>query len=468
MKARGALYELTVDIQSLVLYLLEDCGTAVRFSCCAQASLGVKERFKMLQQILRDMWVDPEILAELDEGQKQTLFCKMREEQVRRWMQWDQKVSSTNPVQMENVEAKKSVNFLMGTDGEPWVWVMGEHEDDKSIDKILEEEAREKARKLVEENMVISKDVSHMNEKNIVADIPMPMKETEITIEDCLDIYCSVEELREKVKLKPLKNINNYSLNHYKNEKNYHNDMNREVLHEIPLNTVHKVAQKVALWEKKMMEERIFKNIQKKHLEVAKEAEKDADNQDALWREQERKAKQAEQQIREIARKAREEHRLACTKGQEPTKTEATSTAIRPPSREAVIEWYRNREVTRRAGIDQHNNIEPWFHGLITRLEAEFLLANQENGTFLVRLSERIWGYTITYRAPDKCKHYLIDASNGHYQFLGNNQVNHNTLGDLISYHRMQPLSGGECLVHSCPRQPDSTAFQELLKVLNR
>uniref|UniRef100_A0A3B5MP52 Zgc:100829 n=1 Tax=Xiphophorus couchianus TaxID=32473 RepID=A0A3B5MP52_9TELE len=74
----------------------------------------------MLQQILKDMYIDPDVLEALNEDQKKTLFLKMREEQVRRWKEHEEKL------EREGGAAHKSVSWLLGRDGDVSVLVIGE------------------------------------------------------------------------------------------------------------------------------------------------------------------------------------------------------------------------------------------------------------------------------------------------------------------------------------------------------
>ena len=70
----------------------------------------------ILQRILENMYVEPELLGELDEEQKQILFCKMREEQLRRWDEYEKRLEqqqTPDPPKRTN-KKNRQVQFLTG------------------------------------------------------------------------------------------------------------------------------------------------------------------------------------------------------------------------------------------------------------------------------------------------------------------------------------------------------------------
>lgn len=138
--------------------------------------------------------------------------------------------------------------------------------------------------------------------------------------------------------------------------------------------------------------------------------------------------------------------------------------SVKPKNRKNVIDWFQQEELSKRICYDG-DKILPYFHGIISRQDAENLLVNKPPGSFLVRVSERVWGYTITYRAPERCKHYLVDTSENTYQFFGHNQIAHQTLKELIEFHKMRPISGlgQELLKIPCGQECDPPDYQELI-----
>ncbi|XP_070575900.1 SH2 domain-containing protein 2A-like isoform X2 [Ptychodera flava] len=93
----------------------------------------------------------------------------------------------------------------------------------------------------------------------------------------------------------------------------------------------------------------------------------------------------------------------------------------------------------------------PWFHGAISRKEAEDLLKGKPRGSYLIRVSESRPGFSLTTRTRKRCLHYMIDQkSNGKYEIVGENEQ-HNSLEALILFHQ-QPLPQCDLLTSPCYR----------------
>ncbi|NXL88280.1 SH24B protein, partial [Alectura lathami] len=414
----------------------------------------------MLQQILRDMYIDPELLAELNEEQKQILFYKMREEQLRRWKEREEKAHMEEAMLRKTARCKPI-----------WVWVMGEAPGDKPYEQISEEliaeRARQQAQKEAEElwrqkEAEITKkfrDAMAQEKARIVAE------KWKIETEDRKAAKLEEEKIQEELK---------------KREEEERQKGEEQI---------------------RQQEELRAKELYLSLKQAQQHSQHSDDDQE--WEEQLRRSKAADEERSHKARRARDEYRRqslrAIQKGRVAglsnlfqgtslkndheaklnsnsasplLSLSAASSKIwqrpsRPFSREVIIRWFKEEQVPRRAGFERNTNrIAQWFHGIISRQEAEELLMNKAEGTFLVRVSEKIWGYALSYRQQSGFKHFLVDASGDFYSFLGVDPNRHATLTDLIDFHKEEIItsSGGELLLEPCGQQKNPPDYSPLFE----
>ncbi|XP_069618187.1 uncharacterized protein [Ranitomeya imitator] len=81
-----------------------------------------------------------------------------------------------------------------------------------------------------------------------------------------------------------------------------------------------------------------------------------------------------------------------------------------------------------------------WFHGITSRRDCEELLKNKELGHFIIRLSQRTFGYILSYKGRDRCRHFVINQLSDGELVVSGECYSHESLPALISYYQNTPI----------------------------
>ncbi|XP_045677536.1 SH2 domain-containing protein 4A isoform X2 [Phyllostomus hastatus] len=223
--------------------------------------------------------------------------------------------------------------------------------------------------------------------------------------------------------------------------------------------------------------------------------------EDSEWQASLRKSKAADEKRRSLAKQAREDYKRLSQKARSSEGLQSPPSVPQKPKRpplppkpkflhpaeyprkplrnqgvmrtgsgcapEDIIRWFKEEQLPLRAGYEKASDtIAPWFHGILSLKRANELLSTCVPGSFLIRVSERIRGYALSYLSQDGCKHFLIDASTDSYSFLGVDQLQHATLAELVEYHKEEPITslGKELLLYPCGQQDQPPDYVELFE----
>nr|XP_025130852.1 SH2 domain-containing protein 4A isoform X2 [Bubalus bubalis] len=472
----------------------------------------------MLKQILSEMYIDPDLLAELNEEQKQILFFKMREEQVRRWKEREAAMEKQESLPVKPRPKKgfmapgrhvaipaslgdapkptdngRSVHWKLGADNEVWVWVMGEHHLDKPYDVICDEILAERARlKAEQETPELRK--AQPGELSSSSKSKLPSSEGRApSAWETGNVGDKAAEAgtpgRGCGPAAPLAE-----------QKAPLSSSSSRNIHQMLADSVSRIKEfgfhqkKVSV--KKTQDEEIKQIDEERTKEIYKNWKEDSE-----WQASLRKSKAADEKRRSLAKQAREDYKRLSQRGRSgkgqqgppggpqkpkrpplPPKPHFLSPAGQPhtplrnqrvtrpassPAQEDIRRWFREEQLPLRAGyLADSDSIAPWFHGILTVNRANELLSTCVPGSFLIRVNEKVKGYTLSYQSEDDCKHFLIDASSDSYSFLGVDQLQHASLAELVEYHKEEPITslGKELLLYPCGQQQEPPDYLELFE----
>ncbi|XP_004682351.1 PREDICTED: SH2 domain-containing protein 4A [Condylura cristata] len=441
----------------------------------------------MLKQILSKMYIDPDLLAELSEEQKQILFFKMREEQIRRWKEREAAMEKKESMPVKSrpkKENSKSVHWKLGADKEVWVWVMGEHHLDKPYDvlcdEILAERARLTAKQDAEElRKTQSKEfTNNLKTASPGSDLQTPNWETK-------NISKKAGEEEPGEASRPAPTLDREAIRTPSSSSRNIEQMLADSINRMKASGIHQKKEPM----KKTQDEEI-KQDDEKTKQIYKNWKEDSE-----WQASLRKSKAADEKRRSLAKQAREDYRRLSLVAQMGRSGEGRPSISQKPKRpplppkpmflslqiplrnanvrtssgsaQEIIRWFKEEQLPLRAGYQKTSDtIAPWFHGILTQKRADELLSTCAPGSFLICVSERIKGYVLSYLSVDGCKHFLIDASTNSYSFLGMDQLQHSTLADLVEYHKEEPITslGKEVLLYPCGQQDQLPDYLELFE----
>uniref|UniRef100_A0A8C9AK73 SH2 domain containing 4A n=1 Tax=Prolemur simus TaxID=1328070 RepID=A0A8C9AK73_PROSS len=453
----------------------------------------------MLKQILAEMYIDPDLLAELSEEQKQILFFKMREEQIRRWKEREAAMERKESLPVKSRPKKendKSVHWKLGADREVWVWVMGEHHLDKPYDVLCNEIIAERARLKAEQE---EQELRKTQSEEFTNSLKTKSQDGGLQAPDHREAQniCKAatgEEPRQGPS--PAPTLGEEKIRSPSSSSRNIQQMLADSISRMKAYGFHQKKESL----KKKQDEEMDQIVEEKTKQIYKNWKEDSE-----WQASLRKSKAADEKRRSLARQAREDYKrlsLAAQRGrggdrlqsppnvpqrpkrpplppkpqflnpaghpQKPLRNEGVTSTASSSAQEDIIHWFKEEQLPFRAGYEKTSDtIAPWFHGIVPLKKAnELLLSTGRPGSFLIRVSERIKGYALSYLSGEGCKHFLIDASTDSYSFLGVDQLQHATLADLVEYHKEEPITslGQELLLYPCGQQDQPPDYLELFE----